>query len=70
MAQTRKHLFRHCSRWRDQQQALWKGVREAKGWKVGRCRHVHISEVFAMQECDQAVMHFPPASGVGKFPPR
>jgi len=33
---TGEHLFHHCSRWRDQQKALWKAVGKAMGWKVGR----------------------------------
>jgi hypothetical protein len=36
-AQMREHLFRHCSLWRDQQQALWKAVGKATSWKAGRC---------------------------------
>ena len=69
-AQTREHLFRHCSWWRDQQKALWKAVGKATGWKAGRCRHVQISELFSMEECDQAVMDFLAATEVGKFPPK
>jgi hypothetical protein len=42
-AQTREHLFRHCSRRKDQQKTLWKEVRKAKGWRAGRCRHVQVS---------------------------
>ena len=51
-AQTREHLFRHCSRWRVQQKALWKAVGKVTGWKAGRCRHVQVSELFSMEECD------------------
>jgi len=69
-AQTREHLFRNCSQWRDQQQALWKAVGKTTGWKAGRCRHVQISELFSMEECDQAVMDFLAATEVTKFPPR
>jgi len=36
-AQTREHLFCHCSRWRDQQKELWNAVGKATGWKAGRC---------------------------------
>jgi hypothetical protein len=68
--QTREHLFRHCSRWKDQQKALWKAVGKATGWKAGRCRHVQISELFSMEKCDQAVMDFLAATDVGKFPPK
>jgi hypothetical protein len=68
--QTREHLFRHCSRWKDQQQALWKAVGKATGWKASRCRHVQISELFSMEKYDQAVMDFLPATDVEKFPPK
>jgi hypothetical protein len=37
VSQTREHLFRHCSRWRDHQRELWKAVGKATGWKAGRC---------------------------------
>jgi hypothetical protein len=68
--QTREHLFRHCSRWSDQQTELWKAVGKATGWKAGRCRHVQISELFSTEKCDQAVMYFLAATDVGKFPPK
>jgi hypothetical protein len=70
VAQTQEHIFPHCSRWRDQQKTLWKGVGKAMGWKAGRCRHVQISELFSIEESDQAVMDFLAATDVGKFPPR
>jgi hypothetical protein len=35
--QTREHLFRHCSRWKDQQKTFWKTVGKTTGWKAGRC---------------------------------
>jgi len=70
VAQTWECLFRHCSWWRDQQSALWKAVRKAKGWKAGRCRHVQVSEQFSMEECDQAVVDFLVATEVGKFLPK
>jgi len=69
-AQTREHLFRHCSRWRDQQNALWEAVGKATGWKSVRCRHVQISKLFSVEECDQAVMDLLEATEVGKFPPK
>jgi len=68
--QTREHLFRHCTQWKDQQKAQWKAVGKATGWKAGRCRHVQISELFSMEKCDQAVMDFLAATDVGKFPPK
>ena len=65
VSQTREHLFRHCSRWKDHQKELWKAVGKATGWKAGRCRHVQISELFSIAECDQAVMDFLAATEVG-----
>jgi len=66
--QTWENLFSHCSRWKDQQKALWKAVGNATGWKAGRCRHVHISELFSIEKCDQAVMGFLAATNVVMFP--
>jgi len=69
-AQTREHLFRHCSRWKDQQKTLWKVVGKAMGWRAGRCRHVQVSELLSMEKCDKAVMDLLVATDVGKFPPK
>jgi ribonuclease HI len=69
-AQTREHLFRHCSWWRDQQKAVWKAVGKVTGWKEGRCRPVQVSELFSTEECDQEVVDFLAATEVGKFPPK
>jgi hypothetical protein len=49
---------------------LWNPAGKATGWKAGRCRHVQISELFSIEECDQAVMDFLAATEVGKFPPK
>jgi hypothetical protein len=64
----REDLVRHCSRWKDQQKTLWKAVGQATCWKAGRCRHVQISELFTIEECDQAVMDFLVDIQVGTFP--
>jgi hypothetical protein len=69
-ALTGEHLFRDCSGWRDKQNALWKVVGKATGWKAGRCRHVQISKLFSIEECDQEVMDFLAATEVGKFQPK
>jgi hypothetical protein len=53
--QTREHLFRHCSRCKDQHKTHWKRVGQASGWKAGRCRHMQSSELFTIEECDQVV---------------
>ena len=65
-----EHLVRHCSRWKDQQETLWKVVGKATGWRVGRSRHVQVSELLSMQRCDKGVMDFLIATDIGKFPPK
>jgi hypothetical protein len=40
------------------------------GWKAGRCRHVQVSKLLSMEECDQAAVEFLAAIEVGKFPPK
>jgi len=44
-------------------------VGKAMGRKAGRCRQVQISELFSVEECDQAVVDFLAASEVVKFLP-
>jgi hypothetical protein len=46
------------------------GVKKETGWKAGRCRHVQVSELFSMEQCDQTVMDFQATTEVGKFPPK
>ena len=65
-----EHLFNHCGCGRAKQKAQWKAMGKGIGWTAGRCRHVQISELFCVEECDQAVMDFLAATEVGKFPPR
>ena len=45
VVQTREHLFRHCSRWKDQQRTLWNKVGKATGWRACRCQHMQVSEL-------------------------
>jgi hypothetical protein len=40
------------------------------GWKAGRCRHMQISELLSVEECDQEVMDFLAATEVGKSTPK
>jgi len=70
VTQMREHLFRHYSRWRDQQKTLWKEVGKATRWRAGRCRHVQVSELLSMEKCDKAVMDFLAATDIRKFPPK
>jgi len=70
VAQMWEHILRHSSRWRDQQQTQWKTVQKATGCKACRCTHVQISELFSVEECDEAVMDCLSATDVGKVPAR
>jgi len=70
VSQTWEHLFCHCSRWKDQQNTLWKTVGQATRWKAGMCRHMQFSDRFTIEECNQAVMDFLAATEVEKFPPK
>jgi hypothetical protein len=70
VAQTREHLFHHCSRWRDQQRTLGKKVGKAMGGRVGRCRHVQGSELLSVEKWDKTVMDFLAAPDVRNFPPK
>jgi len=69
-AHMREHLFRHCSRWKDQQKTLWKEVGKAMGRRAERCRHVQVSKLLSMEKCDTVVMDFLAATDDGKFPPK
>jgi hypothetical protein len=67
--QMREHLFCHCSLLRVHLGELWKAVRKATGWRVGRYRHVLNSEHFSITQCDPLVMDLLAASEVGRFLP-
>jgi hypothetical protein len=67
-ARTWEHRFHHCSRWKDHLKTLWKEVGKTTGWRVGRCRHVKFSELLSIEKWDHAVMDFPAANDVRKFP--
>jgi len=47
---------------------IWIEVGKATGWRAGRCRHVQVSELLAMEKCDKVVMDFLAATDVRKFP--
>ena len=70
LSQTWEPLVRHCSRWRDHQKDLCKEGGKATGLKASRCRHVPISKLVSIEECNQAVMDFLAATEVGKFAPK
>jgi len=64
--QTRDHLFKHCSRWKDQQAELWARVKEAtkrgkQKWRVG--------DLLADERCSPAVLDFLRSTYVGRAAP-
>jgi hypothetical protein len=69
-AQMQEHLVRRCIWWRDQESTQWNAVGQGTDWKAGRCRQVQSSELFSMEECNQAVMDFLAATEFRKFPPK
>jgi len=64
--QTRDRLFKHCSRWEDQQDELWAWVKEAtkrakRKWRVG--------DLLADERCSPAVLDFLRGTCVGRAAP-
>jgi len=64
--QTRGHLFKHCSRWKDQQAELWARVKDAtkrakRKWRVGY--------LLADVRCSPAVLDFLRSTYVGRAAP-
>jgi hypothetical protein len=64
--QTRDHLFKHCSRWKDQQAQLWARVKEVtksgkQKWRVG--------DLLADERCSPAVLDFLRSTYVGRAAP-
>ena len=69
MSQTWEHLVRNCCRLRDHQMEQLKSVGNVTGGRAGSCPNVQISDLFCIEDCDQAVMDIQPATEVRKFPP-
>jgi hypothetical protein len=44
-------------------------VRKVTACRAGRCRHLQLSDLVSIEECDPAVMDFLVATAVGKFLP-
>jgi len=61
--QTRKHLFKHCSTWRPQQNAMWALVE--KETKRGK-RKWSMAELFADERCSGAILEFIRTTDVGR----
>ena len=67
--QIREHLFKHCSTWRSQQNAMWALV--AKETKR-RKRRWKMAELFADERCSGSILEFLRTADVGRMvlPPR
>jgi len=64
--QTREHLFKHCTRWRAQQKAMWAKVE--KDTKRGK-RRWKMAELFADERCSEAILEFLRTTDVGRKVP-
>jgi hypothetical protein len=62
-----EYLLHHSSRWKDQENVLWKVVGKLTGWKAGRCRHMQVPERLPTELCVLVVIHFLEAADIGKF---
>jgi len=62
--QTRGHLFTWCKRWKKEQEVLWRVIRKVTGvqWRL----QLPTSQVFASEECTQALMDFLFVTDVGR----
>jgi hypothetical protein len=54
--QTRKHLFKECSRWLPEIRELWRAVGKALGWKRMRWRSVSV--LFREEKATEAILEF------------
>jgi len=66
LGQAWEHLFKHCTRWRAQQKAMWAKVekdtqRGKRKWKM--------AELFADERCNEAILEFLQTTGVGRNVP-
>jgi len=64
--QTRDHLFKHCSRWKDQQAQLWARVTEEA--RRGK-RKWRVRDLLADERCSPAVLDFLRTTYIGRSAP-
>jgi len=64
--QTRDHLFKHCSRWKDQQAQLWARVKGETKKGKRKCR---VGDLLADERCSLAVLDFLRSTYVGRAAP-
>ena len=66
LGQTWEHLFKHCTRWRAQQKAMWAKVEK----DTKRAKHKWMmAELFADERCSEAVLEFLRTADVGRKAP-
>jgi len=67
--QTREHLFKHCSTWQSQQNAMWALVATETKCRKRRWKMV---ELFADERCSESILEFLRTTDVGRMvpPPR
>jgi hypothetical protein len=63
--QTREHLFKECSRWRQEIKELWRRVAEGVGWR--RAKWKPISALLREEKATEAILVFLRSTGVGKM---
>jgi ribonuclease HI len=63
ITQTREHLFKTCTAWRQQQKMLWTEVRLQTGRGRDRFR---IADLFADERCTEAILAFLESTDVGR----
>jgi ribonuclease HI len=65
-SQTREHLFKHCSRWKDQRVTMWRDIGKATrtGWKR-TTRNTSMAQLFGDERCTPAILEFLAQTEVG-----
>jgi hypothetical protein len=56
-SQTRKHLFKHCRRWEDQQLIMWRTIGKATGGKQ-TARNTSMAQLFGDERCTAVILEF------------
>jgi ribonuclease HI len=63
-SQTREHLFKHCSQWKDQRITMWRAVRKATEGKR-TARNTSMAQLFGDERCTAAILEFLATTKVG-----
>jgi hypothetical protein len=65
-SQTREHLFKYCSRWKDQRVTMWRDIGKATrtGWKR-TSRNTSMAQLFGDERCTPAILEFLAQTEVG-----